>query len=303
MMTRETFANAVSQQLFAPPFRDKAGKSWWDWKGTVATEKTSNSATEQTFGFTGFGAAQAMTSLNQQVPMVDMEELSTTTWTHTTYMLGFQLPQELIEDDKYIGFATEGGSALGESHAYVRDLAVETVFTNSFSGSSYYVFDSASLCAAHTMKSGDTVTNLGSSLSLNFTNVWTAAKYFLYGMKTQKGLPMKGVPKYLKFHPSKLDAATLVALNEMEPDSADRNMNTLKKHYALQLVPSMLQSSTTAWWIMDEEFKNDLIFYNRIAPTVDDGADFSRYGIMYRSRQRFSVKPRNFVHIWGTAGS
>lgn len=304
MMTNESMAKTISQQFFQPPFYVSAGDKYWDWEGSFASRKSSTSATEQTYPYTGFGAAVSIADAGENIPMVEMTELGTVTWTHTQYALGFMVPQTLIEDAKYENPAKEGGKMLGESHSYVRDLAVANVANNAFS-SSYPVFDSVELCGTHTTSvSGTTVTNYTASLSLNYTNFWTVAKFFLYQRYTEAGLPLPPAKNLtLLFHPYKLDAATLIALNQMEPDNADRNRNTLSDNFTIKLQPCNLLSSTTAWFVYTDDFKNDCIFYDRIKPYVEDNPAISQYGTIFRSRSRFSVKSRNYINIYGTTGA
>jgi len=302
MVTPE-FARAVSRQIFQPAFRVSCDTKHWSWE-QLATIKQSQAALEQQFGFTGVGAAVATNELS---PFYygRFQELPTAQWIHTKYTLGGMVSQELIEDNKNLpDIVSSLGTMIGEGHSYIRDYTVANLFVNAFSGgTSYYLYDSAYLCAAHTLqKSGGSVTNYLTAASLSFDNLWLAINFTAYSMFTHEGLPLTDAPKWLLYHPSQNKAVRkILETDRGEPDTADNNKNTLTS-YNIIPVPCRF-FTTTHWFLATTRFKEDLVFYDRISKEVKEDADFDRDAIKIRSRVRFSVKFKDWMHIVGNAGA
>lgn len=293
------FIKTVGTQLFFPPFRNKALEKHWPWN-EIYTEKKSNKAQEQTYSYTGIGPAVA-TPVFGDTYYADMQELEKTQWVHERYTLGAILPQELIEDSQYIEFTRELGAAIGEGHAYSRDLAAAYPLINAFS--TFTVYDGSPLCSAHTLKNGQTLNNALPAASLSYSAVWDAILYFYTSMYTDDGLPMEDEPAYLIYHPVKMPIVELLSRNEYEPTSVggtlnNRNLNLLPK---LRQVPCRFLPQAY-WFVAGQGFKEDNIFWRRVDPTVKTSEDFDRWGIKFASRSRFSFGPRDFRRIVGNPG-
>jgi hypothetical protein len=303
MVTAE-FARAVSRQIFQPAFRVAADTKHWDWE-QFATIKKSDAALEQVFGFTGVGSAVATDELAPAY-YGKYQELPTAQWIHTKYTLGGMVSQELIEDNKNLpDIVSSLGTMIGEGHSYIRDYTVANLFVNAFAGgTSYYLYDSAYLCSSHTLqKSGGTVVNYATSpSSLSFNNLWTAINFFEYSMFTHEGLPMTDTVKWLLYHPSQNKLVRkILETDRGEPDTANNNKNTLTS-YNIVPIPCRF-FTTTHWFLASSKFKEDLVFYDRISKEVKEDADFDRDAVKMRSRERFSVKFKDWMHIYGNAGA
>jgi hypothetical protein len=303
MVTAE-FARAISRQIFQPAFRVAADTKHWNWE-PLASIKKSDAALEQVFGYTGIGAAVATDEL---APFYygRFAELPTTQWIHTKYTLGGMVSQELIEDNKNLpDIVGQLGTMIGEGHSYIRDYTVAQWFNNAFStgGAAYHLYDGAHLCDSHTLqKSGGSVTNYLTAASMSFDNLWLAINFFEYSMFTHEGLPMTDTPKYLLYHPSQNKVVRkILETDKGEPDTADNSKNTLTS-YNIVPVPCRFLT-TTYWFLVSAKFKDDLVFYDRISKEVKEDADFDRDAVKIRSRLRFSVKFKDWMHAVGNAGA
>ena len=295
-MTPAQFAKTVSVQLFNPAFREGQSEPIWAMED-VTSFKESKMALEQVFPFTGMGAAK-LSDVMGTVNYMDMEELDKFTWTHATYTSGAILPQQLVEDSRYIEFTKEIGWAIGQGFNYVKYQLGALPFINAFD-STYPMFDGVEMCGTHTMTTGDTVVNKLSPMTLNWANLWDAVLYFEQGMVDQRGLPMVAQPKGVLFHTSKLKEVRKALEGSSQPDiMAPGNPNTLKK-YALNTTPCRLLLTKGDWFVYDTEFSRDNIFWTRVAPASDDGKEFDRYGVKFRCRARWSNGPRQGIHIVG----
>lgn len=302
-MTHAQFANTVSIQFFQPAFRVGREDDAWDWKSQY-TMKTSTRSGEQQFSIGSLGAA-AVTGINEVVHFMDLSEQDKTTWTHTTFTAGVQLPKQLIEDSQYVDFLKEAGAGLGKSHSYVRSLYAAYPFIRAFD-STYPMFDGVELCGSHTNQNGDTIDNDQASQSIDWQGIWDHVMYFEYGMVDEAGLPYGDDPADLVFHPSELPEVRKALEAVWEPDTGHRNPQTLSK-YNINAIPCRFLTATSSvypWFLTGKKFKADMIFWNRLSPTVEqsDEAGFTTYGILFRSRQRFSCGPKHYIHVNGNPG-
>jgi hypothetical protein len=301
MATLAQFANTISIQHFQPAFRISREEDCWDWKSTY-TIKKSTRASEQQYSFGTFGAATEST-VNETVTYMDFSEQDKTSWTHSTFLAGVMLPKQLIEDAQYVDFMSEAGTALGRSHAYVRSLWAARPFNRAFN-STYTMFDGVELCGTHTNSNGDTIDNDYPSASIDFQSIWDMILYFEYGMVDEAGLPYWDDPDTIMFHPSKLPDVRKALEAVWEPDSGQRNPNTLSK-YNLKALPNRMltaSSSIYPWFITGKKFKADMIFWDRVTPSVDQDEAFDSYGIKFRSRSRHSNGAKHYIHIHGCPG-
>lgn len=302
-MISAKLTNALSRQIFQPSFREKADTEHWDWR-KIATVRNSKAATEQEFPTTGMGSAVATGEL-EPTYYGEFHELDKMTWTHTKYTLGSMISQEAMEDNQNLPeLMGELGERIGEGQSYIVDYTVAQIFNRAFS-STYPVYDSGvALCGTHTLKKDgvQTVSNYATTASsISFTTIWAAINYFNYGMYTHEYLPTTDTAKYLLYHPSQTRVVRKVLEAQGQPDTADNNPNTLLK-YGLVPIPCRFLTSTY-WFLLGSKFPKDLIFYWRIQKETKEEPDFDRDAMKIKTRQRFSVKMREWMHIYGNAGA
>jgi len=293
-MNYNEFQRAVSLQLFQPPFRQKASEKHWPWD-QIYTEKGTNRGREQTFGFTGLPAAQK-TPIMGDTYYADMEELGTTVWVMEKYTLGAILPEELVQDQSYINFTKDLGAAIGEGHAYARDLAAAFPLINAFSA--YTVWDGQPLCSTHALLSGGTIKNALTPASLSYSTLWDAILYGQLSLQTDKGLPFVAEPVALVYNPIQEPEVLLLLRNEFQPHVVERDKNLLPK---LTPVPCRFLPQGY-WFVTFEGWKEDNIYWNRQAPTVRESRDFDRWAMKFASASRFAFGPRDYRRIVGNTG-
>lgn len=293
-MNYQQFANAVSLQLFQPPFRQKAAEKHWPFD-LIYTEKTSNRGKEQTFGFTGLPAAQK-TPIFGDTYYADMEELGVTQWVHERYTLGAMLPEELIEDQQYINFSRDLGAAIGEGHAYARDFAAAVPFITAFT--TFVTYDGQPLCSTHVLLNGMTINNAMTPASISYSTLWDAILYGQLAIMTDKGLPVVAEPQALIYNPVNEPEVLLLLKNEFQPHILERDRNLLPK-----LTPVPCRFLPPGYWFVTfDGWKDQNIYWVRQRPVVRESVDFDRWGIKFASKSRFSFGPSDFRKIVGNPG-
>jgi len=297
--TTYSFAKSVALTDYMPPFRQKKEQATWGWEKLVTKKKTSR-ATEQIFSYTGLPAANQTGEL-EPIYYADMAELAATTFTVTKKTLATMMSHEFINDSWHLpDMMREAGAAAGESHAYIKDLAVANILSGAFDTTTTY--DSSYLCSTHTMKNGDSYDNALTAASITFDNVWSAINHFETAPITHQGLYLQDRPEYLIYHPSKEKEVQAILKSSLEPGGADNDKNTIQG-YSLKPVPCRFLTTTTYWFIAGSRFKNDFLFFEREGVKTAMEDDFDRMGVKFRSYQRFAVGVRDFLWLVGNPGA
>ena len=299
--TTFSFAKAISLTDYLPAFRAKEQMQSWDW-GKIVTKKSTKRATEQVFSYVGLPAARQTKELDT-IYYANMAELDATTFTVNKFSLATMFSHELIEDNIHLpDLMAEAGSAMGDSHSFIRDQAVAAILNRAFN-SSYATYDGVELCGTHTMKDGTSFDNDLTPASITFDNVWSAVNHFETTLISHSGLFIRDVPKFLIYHPSKeKEVRAILRSSNGEPGTADNDANTLLD-YNLTPVPCRFLSTSTNWFIAGSRFKNDFLYFSRegVKKAMED--DFDRMGVKVRTYQRFAVGVRDFIYLLGNPGA
>jgi len=300
-MAQTTFAYAKSVALtdYMPPFRQAKEQVTWPWE-KIVTKKSTKRATEQVFSVTGLPAANQTGEL-EPIYYADAAELDATTFTVTKKTLATMFSHEFIEDSWHLkDQMAEAGKMAGESHAYIKDLAVAAILYGAFATTKTY--DSSYLCSTHTMKNGGSYDNSLGPSSITFDNLWLMINHFETAPITHQGLLLKDTPKYLIYHPSKEKEVRAVLKSQLQPGGANNDKNTVLD-YNLIPIPCRFLTTTTHWFIAGSRFKDDFIFLEREGMKTAMEDDFDRMGVKFRSYQRFAVGVRDFLWICGNPGA
>lgn len=299
--TTYTHAKAVALIDYQPAFMEGTGKVTWN-RGLVTTEKSTNRLTEQIFGLAGMGLPRQKGQLATYFTD-SMGELDPTTFTMVKYGIKSMFSYELLKYDHHIGdLMGKAGREMGENFAYLKDLVVSQVL-NRATTSGYTLFDGAVLAATHTMRSGDTLTNLLSAMSISYDNVYTGINYFYSTLINQAGLRVIDEPAYIITHPTNRKTLDKVLSATGEPDTMDLNNPNGLAQYNLKAVYNPHLTSTTAWMITSKKFKDDFIVWNVESPTYDMEDDKELDGSIIRGKTIFGVGLTDFKHIAYSAGA
>jgi hypothetical protein len=310
MATTYTFPKALSLVDYQEPFVTGSKLYSWDW-ASIVTKKTTNRLTEQVFSYSGFGLPRA-TGEQAPVYMADMAEHGATTFTMVKYTLGTRFSYETMKYDWHIrDIMKKAGADMGKSHAQLQDTVVAQVF-NRATNSSYPVDPAngtAALCASHTMADGTTVNNALTAASLSYDNLWSSVNYFTTSMYDQAGRRIIATPKFVLTHPQNAKLLEKILRANGEPDTVElNNPNLLKDGVAkfftgLTPIYCPFLTSTTAYFLLDTDFANDLWFFTVESPQYDSEDDFMAHATAYKSWQIFTTGPKDFIHVAYNAGA
>lgn len=297
--TTYAFTKAVSITDYMPAFKSTENKYTWDWKKLVTTRKT-NRATEQVFSYATLPVARETSEL-EPVYYADMAELSSTTFTVAKYTLATMFSHELLQDNQHLpDLMKEAGESMGESHSYIRDVAIASTYNRAFN-SSYPMYDGVELCGTHYMNDGTEVDNDLTGASISFDNIWLMLNYFETSMYSHAGIAIRDTPKYIIYHPIQEQNIRAVLESELEPGVADNDKNTVKS-YGLIPVSCRHLTTDTHWFIAGSKWPKCHIYMPREGVKTATEDDIQRMGTHFVSWQRFAHGPKEFLYIVGNPG-
>ena len=295
MMTPTTHSYTVGVEKFTEQFREKFEGSVTDLE-SLFTMLSTDKGTVQQYGISGLGKPLSAGVMGE-VHFQDMHQMGKVTFTMGTSTLGFMVPDQLDDDSQYVNFWSEGGQSMGQGFKFWKEYLMNLVLDRA-TNSSYTMYDGWCLSSAsRTTLEGTAVSNLISTMTLNYQNMWVAAMYFEYGQLDQKDLPYKGTPATLLIHPRKLPDALKALGGDVEPDTLARNVQSLKSRYNINLKVNRLQTTTTNWALLGEGAKKDFIYYTRHEPRITKKETTTYHAKLVRGIYRAAAGARSGLNF------
>lgn len=275
-------------------------------EGSTKAEETTLGVGELgTDGWNEFGR-------NRRVGYDEFEKGFKQTLAHRTYAKGMIVERELMEDNQYgeagIPKQTEKKVAkLADSAAIHREVSAANVFNNAFTdtgvddeGHAIAGSDAVGLCsAAHPLSPTNAATQSNEgSLAMTAENIKaTALAMRKWTDDRSKRILVK--PTMLLVPPELEDQANILVGSQLDPDSAENAINTLKGRY--KVVAWDYLTDSNAWFMLDEVLRDQhLVWYDRVLPEFDHEADFDSGGdAKYRGYYRFSRGWDSWQWVYG----
>ncbi|MDR7534550.1 MAG: Mu-like prophage major head subunit gpT family protein [Armatimonadota bacterium] len=225
---------------------------------------------EEVLGLVGFGYLPKEGEL-ETVTLQDALEGFKTRFTHVKYGLGYQISQELIDDDMY-GQIREFPAALARSARATMEKISADVFNNGFS-TSFTGADGKPLFATdHPLKRGGTGSNRAATAAdLSFSALRQGA-IDLRKITDDAGIPIGGSTEITLLVPPdvEFDAAEIIKSVE-RPDTANRAVNALRQQRRWDLIVWDYLTDTDAWFLLYPKNLHKLICF--IRKDIDQEAD------------------------------
>ena len=219
------------------------------------------------------------------------------TYTPAKYTNGFQVTQEMLEDQQYetiFGMASE----LGTSTQRFRQKKAFSVFENAFTAGSTAGYDGKALCANDhpRSKADSTAVDNALTLALNSANLETAIVQHM-GLKDDLGEEITIMPNILLTGRALRKTSLELTGSELTPESANNAANV---HNTLQSVISPYITGNK-WFVIDLMMaKRYLKWINRILPEFSAESDFDHDMRKFKMRMRFDYGWSDFRWIIGS---
>jgi hypothetical protein len=300
MANTNHFSKAISLVDYQPAFITGSKTQRWPWQEFFTTKQTDR-LTEQIFSYTPLPLPR-QTGESEPFYFGESSELGAITYTMVKYTLSHRLSYELMKYDKHIrDLAKKRGRSAGDAHSYLRDQVVAQIFNRAFN-SSYPSYDSVELCGSHTLDNGTAYDNDLTPASLDFDNLWSMINHFATSTYNHAGLLIQPKARWLLTNPTNRKTVEKILEAEYEPDQANWNPQTLKQ-FALKPVYCPHLTSTTAYFLIAEEAKDDFMFWNVETPRYIDEDDNNVHGTNFFSWQIFTAGFHEHINVVGNPGA
>jgi hypothetical protein len=222
------------------------------------------------------------------------------TLTTVKYGLGASISEESIKDGKF-DVVSMIIKKMAKSAREAQEIQAMNVINNGFSTET--TADGVAIFStAHTLPSGGTWRNrLSSDADLSRSALDTMLTDFGKQQVGDSGIIANIQPKVLLVPwESKRYAMELVG-SELQPDSADNNMNSLKGE-GLQVVASPHLTDTDSWFLLGEKSETGLVIVKSSGIETKSEEEFDNDSIKFKSRYREKVGCTHPYALFGTSG-
>jgi len=298
-MATTTYTNAKGVSLvdYHSTFVSGVKTVSWDWKKIVSQKRTKRK-TEQVYSYSTLPKASRTGEL-EPFYIGEMAELPATTFNMYKYTIGWSRSYESKLYENHVKDQdSKAGKSMGRSLAYVKEEAVAAIFNDSFDTQT--VYDGSYLCSTHTTRSGDSVDNALSAASLSVDNLWAMVNYYNTSMYNHEGLRFTARPKYVLTNPINQQTLETILKADRVPDSSDWNKNVLP---TLTPIYCHFLDSTTAYWVLSEDFADDLWVFTVDEPKYVQEDDKLKHGTTFLAWSIFGVGIKEYFNIVGNPGA
>jgi phage major head subunit gpT-like protein len=236
--------------------------------------------------------------------------------------LGFQVTDDMSEDELF-GMSKKMAGSLSKSAAYCREQNFFNLFNNAFTTELCWDGNPIFYATHTTMKSGDTINNLGTA-DLSDTSLKAAFEYFDL-LKDEAGLPVYAtpnmllIPNALRYIAHDLLKSTGRVWSNVDANGITNDtthwagVSNADKHFSNALNPDMnvvpkwdymvsrYLTDDDAWFLLSDQ--HDFRFYWKKKPTVSSSDDFATDNKMFKLVTRFATACFDYKGAYGSPGA
>lgn len=271
----------------------------------IVNVKDSTKAYEEDFALSGFGPLGPKAELESTI-MDEPFKLGGVRFIHRTYALGFEISQEMREDDQY-GLMLDLASELGLSSRRTAELYGHDVYNNAFSATKYAGRDLLALFSlVHpVVGTGSTAANKPSS-DTDLSQAALEAAWANYQSQVDdRGMPIVLQPQTLLVHPDNVLFARRLLESAGYPGTAftsqPNDINPIQG--MVNIVSSPYLTDRDAWFLLPPAADNDIRFYWRRKPDTRTWDDDDSEGTIHKISQRHSVGFGDWRGLYASPGA
>lgn len=255
-----------------------------------AKVKTSDRAFEDHYRYAGFGLARKKDE-GAQVTYDDPLMGPSKRYVHDTYALAFQVTQEMMDDDQYDviqGFPKDLARSMRHTCETVGIVPLNTGFSTTTTADGVAFFSASHPLQDPSQGSVTTSTQsniLNPAAQLSVTSLQDAL--ILYENQVdERGLRIAISPDKLFIPPNLQFTAAKILQSQYDPESGENSINPIYN----RLTPVVLRylSDTDNWFLGSSE-NNELTFYWRMRPKMEQTDDFETGSAKFKCTMRISA--------------
>lgn len=257
---------------------------------------------EEFLSFAGFGYFPT----EGEVELVQLQEALLgfkTKITPQRFGLGFEVSQELADDQKY-GWIASLSKELSQALRSTREKNAADLINNGFLAGANALADGKALFATdHPLKRGGTNSNrLATDSDLTYTSLQSMAT-LIRKITNDANIPIgiKGAMTLL-VHPDNEFAAAELLRSVGRPDTANRADNVLTKMRSWNLVVWDFLSDVDQFTVLAEKRLHRLMFIDRMGPKQFVKVDDETFSVKHIVRSRFKVGAADYRGVASTPG-
>lgn len=228
---------------------------------------------------------------------------------YTSYAKGFQITQEMAQDDLF-GHMNGLPSKLAKSAAIKPDVVFFNLFNNGFASETawdgQYVFDTDhdQLYTGASNKANEPAV----ASSLSETSLQAGFEHY-WALQDEAGLPITMTPDLLLIPPELTWTAEKLRLTGLIVGSANNDINTVNPTNGVmgptsvgwRSYVSRHLTSSTAWFLLSKE--RDCRLYWKNQATMESSDDFYTGNALFKVTMRFAAFVMNWKGLYGNAGA
>jgi len=286
------------------------GQSYKEWpeeyKDLFAAE-TSKKAYEEDVGISGFGLAYEKSEgsgyLND-----DASQSFINRYVNKTYMLGFILTQELIEDNQYdISVIGKNKSqALAFSMRQTKEIIAANIYNRAFTGSGNPVYGDGQvlLSNAHPTKAGGLFSNIPVVAADLSEAALEQAAIDIAGFLNDRGLKISVMPDTLHIPKELMFEAERILKSTLQNDTANNAINAIKSVGLFKggVKVNHYFTDPDAWFIRTN-CPDGMKYFNRVDTEFGMDNDFQTTNALFKARFRCSFGNTDPRGIYGSPGA
>lgn len=268
----------------------------------ITNVKDSARAYEEDFAVGGFGPLAAKGELESTI-MDEPIKIGGVRFIHKTYALGFEISEEMREDD-LVGLALDLAADLGKSSRITAELYGHDVWNNGFSSAKYVGRDGKALFALdHPIKgTGGTSANRPAVDTDLSQAALEAAWANFQDQVDDRGNPIDMQPAILMVHPDGVLFARRLLESSGYTGTNNNDINPLF-NMGIQIVSSPYFTDRDAWFLTAPPSDIDVRFYWRRKPDTRTWDDDDAEGTIHKISQRHSVGFGDWRGAYGSPGA
>lgn len=261
--------------------------------------ESSSRAFEEDLVSTGLGTAAlkpetVKIALDKPVPRGKVR------YTHVTFGLGYEVSEELKEDELYAAVVPPSSRFLARAMRDTEETQAAAVFNNAFT--SQQAYDGVSLIdVAHTTQGAGTLANQpATDIDLSVAALQAGMERFML-LKDDRGLRISLTAAQVVHHPVNYWLAREILGSDKKPFTANNEPNVLGKE---GLVPSTYKylTDTDSWYLLAAMGQHQLNFFWRRNPRMGDDFDKTAMVLAMFISARFSHGSTDWRGIDGSTG-
>ena len=223
---------------------------------------------------------------------------------HKEYAKGLEIQRRLIDDDQWDTIIKQP-RMMATALAYTQEDHGASVLNNAFTAGATAGPDGVALCSAsHPYSPTDTTTQSNTTTNTISHSSLVTARIAMAGWYDDRGKRILTRPDTLIVPRALEEQAYMLLQTERVVDAANWNKSIVANQYNFRVVVWDFLSSTTAWFLVDSNLmRENLIWYNRVAPQVNSEQDFDTFAYRWSIYARYSYGFYDWRWIYGSTGA